>query len=335
MAGIPGTELHNQVEGNQLTHRLNAEAEEESQNQSRDAGTQATQLANANEPQTAADRHRLSGAQADNLESETTARNNPKPEYEYQQTDHGLLAINKKTGQAQPVTLNGTPIGPKVQTKVAQLEVGGKPHSELINESTGEVVKDLGETGEKPPQVHVSTGGTWSLAEDGQGHPMLFNSKTGQTQAAPEGMQKTGTAAKAQAATAPVQGALDYATDYLNKKAYTGPGDEALQEKFFELAKPSTGFRMSQPQMDMLRNSASWMNSLEGKAHHALTGTWFSDKQRAQIVNTMNDLATAKGIHAGGQHSEGQTQSFTVNGKSYNIPANMVEEFKKDHPDAR
>ena len=335
MANIPGTQLNMQSQHNGLTHQLEGLTQEQSENQSRNASTQATQLANAAEPGRVADTHAQSTAQTRHLNDEADNLENPQPDYEFQQTDHGLLRIDKKTGAAQPVTLNGIPIGPKMQTKVAQLEVGGKPHSELINENTGEVVKDLGETGEKPPQVHVSAGGTWTLAEDGQGKPILFNSKTGQTQAAPEGMQKTGTAAKAQAATAPVQGALDYATDYLNKKAYTGPGDEALQEKFFELAKPSTGFRMSQPQMDMLRNSASWMNSLEGKAHHALTGTWFSDKQRQQIVDTMNQLAQAKGIHSGANGPAGQSQQFTVNGKSYNIPANMVEEFKRDHPDAR
>lgn len=297
-ADIPGSQLNMERQHGSLAHTIDAEQQEESQNQSRDATTAATQAATAAEPQKAADQHGLSGATQKHLEAETSSLENPPGKFTYQQTDHGLLRINEATGEAQPVTLNGTPIGPKAQTKVAQLEVGGKPHSELINEATGEVVKDLGETGEKPPTVNVNQG-TWTLAEDGQGKPILFNSKTGETQAAPAGMQKTGTAAKAQAATAPVQGALDYATDYLGKKAYTGPGDEALQEKFFELAKPSTGFRMSQPQMDMLRNSASWMNSLQGKTHHALTGTWFSDQQRQQIVNTMNDLARAKGIHSG------------------------------------
>jgi len=65
-------------------------------------------------------------------------------------------------------------------------------------------------------------------------------------------------------------------------------------EKYFELAKPSTGFRMSQPQIDMLRNARSWMQSAQGKLFHATNGTWFGDKQRQEIVQTMDDLAAAK-----------------------------------------
>lgn len=89
--------------------------------------------------------------------------------------------------------------------------------------------------------------------------------------------------------------ALNYAKDYLENKHFTGAGDEALQEKFFELAKPSTGFRMSQPQMDMLRNSRSWMDSVEGHIRHATVGTWFSDQQRKEIVDTMNQIVSSKG----------------------------------------
>ena len=56
---------------------------------------------------------------------------------------------------------------------------------------------------------------------------------------------------------------MNYANDYLTNGRFTGSGDEALQEKFFELAKPSVGFRMTQPQIDLLQNSRSWMNSAE------------------------------------------------------------------------
>jgi hypothetical protein len=87
--------------------------------------------------------------------------------------------------------------------------------------------------------------------------------------------------------------ALNYATAY-ESETPTGPGDEALMEKFFELAKPSTGFRMSQPQIDMLRNARSWLDSAEAKARHVKDGTWFSADQRKQIIGTMRDLAAAK-----------------------------------------
>jgi hypothetical protein len=86
---------------------------------------------------------------------------------------------------------------------------------------------------------------------------------------------------------------VKFAQDYLDNGMFTGPKDEALQEKFFDLARPEKGFRMTDAQIQMLRNSRSWMGSLEGKARHALTGTWFSDTQRGQIVSAMNDIYKA------------------------------------------
>jgi hypothetical protein len=139
--------------------------------------------------------------------------------------------------------------------------------------------------------------GTWQIAEDATGKPVLFNTKTSETRPA-NGVQRSGTEAKVDAAqqknTEPAQAALGYAQDYIKNGIFTGPGDEALQEKFFELAKPATGFRMTQPQMNMLAQSRSWMGGAEAHLRHATTGTWFSPEQRQQIVNTMNELAQAK-----------------------------------------
>lgn len=155
---------------------------------------------------------------------------------------------------------------------------------------------------EKPPGE--SNVGTWSIQEDADGKPIEYNSKTGQTRAiAPGGIQKAGTKAKADAAQekliGPGRDAMAYAADYLDKTAKgippTGPKDEALLEKFFELAKPSTGFKMTQQQIDMLKNAQSWMGSVEAKLRHATTGTWFSSTQRKQIVDAMSDLNAVKG----------------------------------------
>lgn len=49
---------------------------------------------------------------------------------------------------------------PAVKTEVKQLEVNGKPHQVLVNSQTGEQIKDLGETGEKPTTVNVNAGTT-------------------------------------------------------------------------------------------------------------------------------------------------------------------------------
>lgn len=121
------------------------------------------------------------------------------------------------------------------------------------------------------------------------------NQKLEQARAGAEMHQEIKDADKAKGAT----DALNYADSYIKSGQYTGPGDEALMEKFFELAKPSSGFRMSQPQIDMLKNARSWMDSAEAKTRHATEGTWFSGTQRKQIADTMRMLGNAKGANAG------------------------------------
>jgi hypothetical protein len=140
--------------------------------------------------------------------------------------------------------------------------------------------------------------GTWSLQEDSSGNTVLFNDKTHETQPAPPGLQKAGIYAKNQAAMekeiGPGRDSTNFANNYLALKHFTGPQDEALMEKYFDLAKPSTGFRMSKPQQDMLKQSQDFYDSLKAKGQHLIKGTWFSDKQREQIVNAMNELYKAK-----------------------------------------
>jgi hypothetical protein len=58
------------------------------------------------------------------------------------------------TGDEAKVVYQGDP---KVPTEVKQLQIGNKPHQVLINAQTGETIKDLGETGEKPPVINVNS----------------------------------------------------------------------------------------------------------------------------------------------------------------------------------
>jgi hypothetical protein len=150
-----------------------------------------------------------------------------------------------------------------------------------------------------PPRKEGGTEGTWTLDEDPDtGKAVLFNSKTGEKKSAPTGLAKSGTFAKKQAeyekTVAPIKTAMDYATTYLQNGVFTGSSDEALMEKFFDVVKPSSGFRMTGPQMQMLKESRGWTTALDAKARHMLYGTWFGDPQRAQIVKTINDVGTAK-----------------------------------------
>jgi hypothetical protein len=239
-------------------------------------------------------RGNLADAQADAKESPTD-----KMLHQGYDADGNAIALmqrpdNTTYTQKIPGMMNPTTQKDETPLPPQDMNIGGQNHKVLFDKQ-GHVIKDLGPS--KLPNEKDNEG-TWQLDEDAQGNPTLFNSKTGQTKAAPPGLAKTGTKAKADAATekliGPARDAQQYANDYLANGRFTGAGDEALQEKFFELAKPTTGFRMTQPQIDMLQNSRSWMQSLQAHARHATTGTWFNDEQRQQIVSTMKDLADAK-----------------------------------------
>ena len=277
----------------------------------------------------------LVGAQTHEAEARANALENPQPK----EKEESWKVIPEFTGP------KGEPI--EVEQNSGQIKVGGqvegiKP-SKTAKEGTPQQdtydslikqglspIQAYEKIREKPAGTTINEG-TWSLQEDKDGNPILLNSKTGEAKAAPAGIAKSGTHAKVEAASKkemePIEGAVGYASDYLKNGTFTGPGDEALQEKFFELAKPSTGFRMTQQQMKMLQDSRSWIGGLEGHLRHATTGTWFSDDQRKQIVDTMNQLAQEKrkangrfgiadaGIAAGHRTGAGNTSIQRSNGR--------------------
>jgi hypothetical protein len=156
--------------------------------------------------------------------------------------------------------------------------------------------------------------GTLQMVETPDGGSVLLNTKTGTVSAPSTSVQKIGTAAKQAAAIekqiGPARDAMNFANSYLamGPAHFTGAGDEALMEKYFELAKPSSGFRMTQSQQDMLKNSQDAFNSLKARAGHLAHGTWFSDQQRQQIVGAMADLARSKAAGAAAVHGGGVPQ---------------------------
>lgn len=154
--------------------------------------------------------------------------------------------------------------------------------------------------------------GTWSLQEDDQGNPVMFNSKSGQTRPAPASLHTRGTYQKTMGGG---EDSLQYAKDYLDGKNFTGAGDEALMEKFFDVAKPSTGFRMSQPQQNMLMQTRDMVQGIKARAKHLFSpnAPYFDDVQRANIVAAMDQIMQAKrklhgGPTQGGAQSSGGTQ---------------------------
>jgi hypothetical protein len=291
-SAIPGTDLHHE----QLLHQSAGRLAQDVSQQKEEAGTAQTEATTAAIPAHTA---------LEKAETQEKLHPQPKPKEEDWSVLPGMVGQNgevlqqeKNSGQVRLVPgTSGTKSlkepAPVRGEKITRM-VGGVPHEVLVNAETGEDIKDEGQTKE---EKNPSDAGTWTLQEDPQGKSVLMNSKTGETKPA-EGVVPKGTGAKKQADyeknIAGPNTDLEYAKDYTTHKIFTGPGDEALMEKFFDLAKPSSGFRMSQPQITMLNTARSWMGGMEAHVRHATTGTWFSDEQRQQIADTMQQLATLK-----------------------------------------
>ena len=276
-AAIPGTDIHHQVVLNQDRKAVGEDlGEQEKTAQVGEAGARQGQMEATTAHENAA----------------TDALRNPQPKQEEAgktiTTDEGIFQWNPKT-QLYDIRAGAAP--KKDEKTTPEQDAYQQSFAALIKQGMTPVqaYEKLREKPENPGEQP----GTWQLGEDANGKPILWNSKTGGQRDA-GGINKPGTHEKATQAEAGEQQAINYAKDYIDRAVFTGPGDEALQEKFFELAKPKTGFRMSQPQMDMLRNSRSWMTGIEAHIRHATTGTWFSQEQRQQIYSTMQELADAR-----------------------------------------
>ena len=327
---VPGTSGHHAAllgQENKNINQMQGEQQKTAQTGLENAQTAQDQAATSAVPSEIA----LRGGQTREANARANALENPQPP---PKEEHWTVTP-EFTGP------NGEPV--EVEQNSGQLRIAGDTGAKRVTKDTKEstpqqqTYDDLIKQGYTPMEAYEKirekpagegATGTWTLDEDKGGNPILFNSKTGATRAAPAGIAKSGTFAKAEAAnkkeTEPIDSAQGYAADYLSNGRFTGPGDEALQEKFFELAKPSTGFRMTQPQISMLQNSRTWMGSLEAHLRHATTGTWFSDDQRKQIVDTMNQLAEEKrkaatsnpaGNGEGGGPKEGDTKQNSAGDK--------------------
>ena len=257
----------------------------------------------------------LQGAQTAHEEAETGALQSPS--LVVHDTDAGPLLINPKTGAAQHVDVDGQPVGPKLKLTQSQPIDGpdGKPHTYMLDDKGNKVV-DLGVHYERPINVTANAEkNLWSVPQP-DGTKKVVSLKPGDT--IPTGaVSLSGQSqqnSKEGTADAPTVSALTFANNYLKSGEYTGPSDEALQDQFFQMAKPSSGFRMNQAQITQLHNMASWMNSGKGLAYHASNGTWFAPEQRQQIVHTMNELAKSKGIPIPGEQGAPAPTPGTVEG---------------------
>jgi len=217
-----------------------------------------------------------------------------------------------------------------------------KDHPEVQRnfENESKVAGQVAEMLQKPPQQMIlvpnAQGGLdVQIAKPGMTLPTEFQTFTGE-QSTQKGIQ----GAKA---------AQAYATAYMQSGHFTGPGDEALMEQYFELAKPDSGFRMSQPQIDMLNNARNIMGGMQARARHWFTPSapWFSDEQRRQIVETMGMIQEAKTTARGGtvtQPAPGRAagggggmkyqkgDQFVANGRLFEFQGGDVKNWKDTGP---
>ncbi len=220
------------------------------------------------------------------------------PDWQHLVTDQGMFRYDAKSGKLEPLTYNGKALmGATAQKEQTPQQaafdayVAGGMTPEQAYEKIREKAPGTGAGGGSEKNL-------WSVPQPDGSHKVVAL-RAGDT--IPNGAVSLAgystQSSKEGTADAPTTSALKFANDYLASGKYTGPSDEALQDQFFQMAKPSTGFRMNQAQISQLHNMASWMNSAEGMAYHASTGTWFAPEQRKEIVQTMNDLAKSKGIN--------------------------------------
>lgn len=164
MMSIPGTELNEKMNENQLTHRLNSEVAQNSENEARDQQT-------AEAPQRAVDAHNQSSALTRHANDEADALENaPAPETPLATAyAHAVnQAIKEGRDPAQdPIVAHLSDAITNLQKQPAEPGVGkttdlkgpdGKVHTMGYDSQSGKYDIDEGESGFKPQVVNVNTG---------------------------------------------------------------------------------------------------------------------------------------------------------------------------------
>jgi hypothetical protein len=244
-------------------------------------------------------------AQASEANARANALSNPADEITPLATTGGYVGVSRKTGQANPITVNGEqaqplekrepiqhavlPDGsviaitrgadgkvsadevyhgdPKVQTQVTTLEVGGRPHQVIVNKETGEQIKDLGETGEKPPTVNVNAGQNEAdkqAARLGKPYEAMNTAATSQLDKIDEAMSMIHGNAEAQALGIP--------------KTMT-----AL------VSGQGSGVRITQPELNMIARARGIQGDFEGWANKLSGKGTLTTTQQQQLEGVLAD----------------------------------------------
>lgn len=197
-ANIPGSQLNMQEKEGSLAKRLNTEITDESMNQERGAQQAHLEQENANAPIEAADKHAQSEATTGHLNAETQAAQIPSLATAYAHAVQEAIKngqdpskdpivqhlsdaiVGLQPGQnKEPTGQHINVVGPDGKPMVATFH----PESGKTTDASGNEISNP-QPYEKPNVTNVNAG-TWSLQNDTDGNPILFNSKTGNTEAAP------------------------------------------------------------------------------------------------------------------------------------------------------
>jgi hypothetical protein len=344
MALIPGTQLNREIQHGQGVRELAG-----LQGEDREDAKQAS--ANT----TAASENALHSAQTANLASETNERDNPKPvEPSLAQAYAHAVQSAIKNGQdpdSDPIVqhmrdaitdLNKQPAAPKEsnpqqQTYDALLKQGMTP------EQAYEKIR------EKPAGATVNEG-TWSLQNDTNGNPILFNSKTSQTRAAPSNIARKPNAEEQKRSDLAenVNENLNQLEDIANRRPDLFGKVAGRMTKLAETIgtdDPDVAtLKTLEDNLGMAMQSAHGMRSAQHVATSAqsvLNGFKNSPEAlKAAIKAARESVGTfqhdVQNTNEAGKPAVGSpgAQTFTDGGKQYQIPPEHVAEFKKDHPNA-
>jgi hypothetical protein len=169
MAMVPGTDLNRKVQEGSLSSRLQALAQEQSENESRDAGTASTKQKTAAMPQEQADEHASGGARTRLANDQAAALENPTS---VPLAQLHANAVNKAIKEGRdpsedPTVQHLADAITSLQKDPAAQGVGkttdlkgpdGKVHTMGFDQKTNKFDVDNGESGFKPPVVNVNAG---------------------------------------------------------------------------------------------------------------------------------------------------------------------------------
>lgn len=311
-----------------LAKQINDVVGQKSQNDFRGSETAKNTEDTAEMPQKASDAHALSGASESNLESETKDRDlaaqNPSLANAYAHAVQDAIKRGVDPSQDPIVShLSDAIVGlqpkqnlPAEAPKTTDI-VGsdGKVHTMGWNAKSGKYDTDEGVSGFKPAQTHIESGGTWALEEDPTGKPVLFNSKTGDTKAAPEGMQKSGTGAKQNAlglkTYAPAMDSAErlnvMAKNYEDATNPQHPDQQAmlslLTNHLGMTAGLQKGMRINQAMITEAQKSQPWLQGLGAKfsPDGYLTGVTLTKPQMRSMVDLGRGRLSQDMVKAGNE----------------------------------